>query len=98
MVYKDSDELKKILERFAGSGWDLIEAPAKLYLEGSGDRRNWSLPSGKQTRSAEAAGASTTLCIKERSSFYKASAAKCCSGRKNHMKKLAGRRVFKGRE
>jgi len=38
MVYKDSDELKKIPERFAGSGWDLIEAPAKLYLEGSGDK------------------------------------------------------------
>ena len=32
------DELKTIMERFAASGWDLIDAPAKAYLSGKFDK------------------------------------------------------------
>lgn len=28
------NELKTILEKFAGSGWDLIAVPSQAYLEG----------------------------------------------------------------
>lgn len=31
------EELKSIMEKFAGSGWDLIAVPAKSWLEGNGD-------------------------------------------------------------
>ena len=31
------EELKAILEKFVGSGWDLIAAPSKAYLEGNGN-------------------------------------------------------------
>jgi hypothetical protein len=33
-----SVELREIMQRFAGSGWDLIAAPAQAWLEGKGDR------------------------------------------------------------
>ena len=29
-------ELVKIVEKFAGSGWDLIDAPSKKWLEANG--------------------------------------------------------------
>lgn len=32
------EELKAILEKFVGSGWDLIAAPSKAYLEGNGNK------------------------------------------------------------
>ena len=35
---KISGELKTILEKFAQSGWDVIDAPSKAYLEGKGDK------------------------------------------------------------
>ncbi len=31
------NELHKIMQKFAGSGWDLIAEPAKAWLEGKGD-------------------------------------------------------------
>ena len=30
-----SNELKKIIEKFAGSGWDVIDAPSKAWLANS---------------------------------------------------------------
>lgn len=33
-------ELKAILEKFAGSGWDLIAIPSKAFLEGSGTKED----------------------------------------------------------
>ncbi len=32
------DELKTILEKFAGSGWDTIAVPAGQWLNGSGSK------------------------------------------------------------
>lgn len=32
------EELNKILETFAASGWDLIAVPAQEWLNGNGDR------------------------------------------------------------
>lgn len=32
------EELKAILEKFAGSGWELIAAPSKAYLDGKGTK------------------------------------------------------------
>lgn len=32
------EELKQIMEKFAASGWDLIDAPAKAWLDGTGDK------------------------------------------------------------
>ena len=32
------NELKDIMRKFAESGWDLIDAPAKAWLEGRGDK------------------------------------------------------------
>ena len=32
------NELNTILEKFASSGWDLIDAPAKQWLAGNGDK------------------------------------------------------------
>lgn len=32
------EELKAILEKFAGSGWDLIAIPSKAYLDGNGTK------------------------------------------------------------
>ena len=32
------NELNTILEKFATSGWDLIDAPAKQWLAGNGDK------------------------------------------------------------
>lgn len=32
------EELKVILEKFAGSGWELIAAPSKAYLDGKGTK------------------------------------------------------------
>lgn len=29
-----NEELRSIMEKFAGSGWDLIDAPAKAWLSG----------------------------------------------------------------
>jgi hypothetical protein len=29
------EEIKAILEKFAGSGWDVIAIPSKAYLDGS---------------------------------------------------------------
>ncbi|GKU25094.1 hypothetical protein [Clostridium folliculivorans] len=34
------EELKSILEKFAGSGWDLIAVPSKAYLDGNGDKED----------------------------------------------------------
>lgn len=31
------EELKKIMEKFAASGWDLISIPAQQWLEGKSD-------------------------------------------------------------
>lgn len=33
------NELKAIMEKFAQSGWDLIETPAKGWLEGKSDKQ-----------------------------------------------------------
>lgn len=33
-----NQELKTIMEKFAASGWDLIDAPAKAWLAGTGDK------------------------------------------------------------
>lgn len=33
-----SEELVKIITKFAESGWDLIDAPSKAWLEGRGDK------------------------------------------------------------
>lgn len=32
------EELKKIMEKFAASGWDLISVPAQAWLEGKQDK------------------------------------------------------------
>ena len=32
------EELKEIMEKFAGSGWDLVTVPAQQWLEGKADR------------------------------------------------------------
>jgi hypothetical protein len=32
------EELVQIMTKFAGSGWDLIDAPSKAWLEGNGDK------------------------------------------------------------
>lgn len=32
------EELRDIMEKFAGSGWDLIAVPARQWLEGKSDR------------------------------------------------------------
>lgn len=32
------EELKVIMEKFAASGWELIAAPARAWLEGCADR------------------------------------------------------------
>lgn len=34
------EELKVILEKFAGSGWDLIAVPSKAYLDGKGTKED----------------------------------------------------------
>lgn len=34
------EELTSILEKFAGSGWDLIAVPSKEYLEGTGTKED----------------------------------------------------------
>lgn len=34
------EELKCILEKFAGSGWDLISIPSKAYLNGSANKED----------------------------------------------------------
>jgi hypothetical protein len=36
---ENANELKTIMAKFAESGWDLIDAPAKAWLEGKGDKR-----------------------------------------------------------
>lgn len=33
-----NDELKKILTKFSESGWDLIDVPAREYLNGTGNK------------------------------------------------------------
>ncbi len=33
-----SDELRNILVKFSESGWDLIDAPARDYLNGTGNK------------------------------------------------------------
>jgi hypothetical protein len=33
-----TNELKGIITKFAESGWELIDAPAKAYLYGNGDK------------------------------------------------------------
>lgn len=35
---ENANELKTIMVKFAESGWDLIAAPAKAWLEGKGDK------------------------------------------------------------
>jgi sugar phosphate isomerase/epimerase len=32
------NELRNIIKKFAESGWDLIDGPAKEWLDGTGDR------------------------------------------------------------
>jgi cytochrome c556 len=32
------EELVQIMTKFAESGWDLIDAPSKAWLEGNGDK------------------------------------------------------------
>lgn len=32
------NELEMLLEKFAGSGWDLISSPAQKYLDGNGSK------------------------------------------------------------
>ncbi len=39
MSLENRAELVRIMTRFAASGWDLIDAPAKAWLEGHGDVR-----------------------------------------------------------
>lgn len=34
----NKNDLKTIMIKFAESGWDLIDAPAKAWLEGKGDK------------------------------------------------------------
>lgn len=34
------EELKEIIEKFAGSGWDLIAIPSKAYLDGTGTKED----------------------------------------------------------
>ncbi|HBG00420.1 MAG TPA: hypothetical protein DDW87_02435 [Firmicutes bacterium] len=36
---KSGDELRAIMTKFAQSGWDLIDLPAKAWLEGKGDKQ-----------------------------------------------------------
>lgn len=33
------EELKRIMEKFAASGWDLIANPAQAWLDGQGDTK-----------------------------------------------------------
>lgn len=33
----EREELVRIITKFAESGWDLIDAPSKAWLEGNGD-------------------------------------------------------------
>ena len=35
---ENTKELRAIMVKFAEFGWDLIDAPAKAWLEGSGDK------------------------------------------------------------
>jgi hypothetical protein len=35
----DMEELKMIMEKFAGSGWDLIANPAREWLDGKEDTK-----------------------------------------------------------
>lgn len=32
------EELRTIMQKFAGSGWDLISVPAQAWLNGNGDK------------------------------------------------------------
>lgn len=34
------DELKEIITKFSESGWDLIDSPAKAYLNETGDKES----------------------------------------------------------
>jgi cytochrome c556 len=34
----NQEELRIIMEKFAASGWSLIDAPAKAWLNGTGDK------------------------------------------------------------
>lgn len=34
----NQEELRIIMEKFAASGWGLIDAPAKAWLNGTGDK------------------------------------------------------------
>ena len=36
---ENANELKSIMIKFAESGWDLIDAPAKAWLEGKGNKK-----------------------------------------------------------
>lgn len=38
MEDKNREELIQIITKFAGSGWDLIAAPSKAWLEGNVDK------------------------------------------------------------
>ena len=38
-MHKNEDELRMIISKFAESGWDLIDAPAKAWLDGAGDKQ-----------------------------------------------------------
>ena len=38
-VRKKENELRMIISKFAESGWDLIDAPAKAWLDGTGDKQ-----------------------------------------------------------
>jgi hypothetical protein len=35
---ENANELRAIMVKFAESGWDLIDAPAKAWLAGNGDK------------------------------------------------------------
>lgn len=35
-----NQHLKQILEKFAESGWDLIEVPSREYLDGTGSKED----------------------------------------------------------
>ena len=36
---ESANELRNIMTKFAESGWDLIDAPAKAWLKGKGDKK-----------------------------------------------------------
>ncbi|NLT15499.1 MAG: hypothetical protein GXY05_14285 [Clostridiales bacterium] len=38
MKKNEREELVRIMNKFAGSGWDLIDAPSQAWLDGSGNR------------------------------------------------------------